>query len=339
MSIHPQIEKLYEQGDIILEQWFDSLALSDLPNGTKKLLKKFVFFKKFDKSTSDISPQIPTNAALSKDIPYKKFFLSEVTQMHLNKYINKIKTKLYECNPDILGEKQIPLNTELILKKKSNKIIEVAYYKNPSVLRINANEFYTTIKNEDALAFLLAHELMHLTIREKYKWITPGKTEESLCDILAVICAARAGYRPAEAALWMINQNPRDWNLIEFVNQNTIPENPSPHERLFFSEAQYIGLIKLPDKKQDQLEPENEFLFKIGIHPNALIRGIYLTKINNFLIEKNYINSERTNRTKTPIDPTFMQILNCKKQRKTPVYPKKLAYNTKIKIKKQRQNS
>ena len=71
-EIHPTIKKLYETGDNVMEQWFDSLSLSDLPPDTKKLLKQLIFFKSdIEKEPVDFS-KLPTNAPLSKNSKMQK---------------------------------------------------------------------------------------------------------------------------------------------------------------------------------------------------------------------------------------------------------------------------
>lgn len=333
------IKNLFEKGDSVMEQWFDSLHFSDLPDETKTLLKQFVFFKNDIPKENINFSKLPSNAPRSKNLKYKNIYFSSYIQSYFAKYIHTLVTKLYKCNPDILGEKIIPLNTELILNPKSKKIAEVKYTKNPILLSINIKEFNTLIHNEDTLVFILAHELMHLTLREKYQWINEGKTEESLCDIMALICMTRAGYRPAQAALWSINQAPEYWYLLEYVKNNEIPINPTPAEKLFFSEAQHIGLINLPLEEQETLEPEKNFMFQLGIHPHALIRGIYLTKINNYLIEKKYIEADDNQNKTTPIDSTFLKLMHDFKKKKISVYPKKSYIQKKFKLKKQHQKT
>ena len=338
-EIHPKIKKLYDTGDNVMEQWLNSLSLPDLPSETKKLLKQLVFFKSdIEKEYVDFAT-LPTNAPLSNISKHKNVCFSSYVQAYFGKYIHSLVSKLYQYNPDILGEKQISINTELILNPKSKRIVEVKYTQRPIRLSVNAQEFNTSIQNEDTLVFVLAHELMHLTLREKYHWINEGKTEESLCDVMALVCMARAGYRPVEAALWSINQAPEYWYLAEYVNKNEIPVNPNPEEKLFFSEAQYIGLVNLSEEDKEYLEPEREFMFQLGVHPHPLIRGIYLTKINNYLIENNCISADENHEKTTPLDSVFLKLLDDAKQKKIPVYPKKSSLKIKMQQKKQHQKT
>ncbi len=348
---------------IYMNDWLDSIHMSDMPADTIPLVRQL---SRIDDFISDdltvtqrhINPffkqtpdglvlkelsELPPNISLEKTNYPKTIKQLDATQKAVAGYLNKIITRLYRANPEILGE-QPPIQFELPYRLKggakgNNTPLGVYSQYWPPIIGMHL-PIFLKYDSEDMLAGHLAHELVHLTLLRKISHIGTEPVQESLCDLMGMICAARAGYRPSEIVeFWQPENLHTSLPLMRVLVDGESPTILNNRDMENAYDMYRRGLLDLSDDELDAvdyrfMEIERDKPEQNRLYPANLTRRLYLTKLNNFLIDTGRIESDEEGKLITPVNQSIIHRLNIHRETRIPAYLKKLSPQLRTKLRK-----
>ncbi len=335
----------------LLAEWLDSLNIQGMTPDLIPLIKKLARLEQDDLQQIDIYPEhenifftyqngeavlkhlseLPSNASIEKTHQYIETKQHDVVQKYAQTYINKIITRLYQANSDILGTQpeQFCINcsyrqqTQQKKKTENNKGMFISLKRWPPYIELNLYDFGTAYHNEDVLAWEIAHELIHLTLARQFVNRTPTDKEEAVCDMLGTICIARAGYRPAETIIdWAQYLQHHSSGLTKCILYNQIDRTLPTEEMYYLYDTHKRGLIHLSEETLPNLTNYQK-MESPRTHPPVIIRMLYTNQINNYLFDIGYLKPDPIRDKITPIDSTLLKMVREKRGKRKPTYLKR----------------
>lgn len=349
----------------LIAEWLDSLNIQGMTSDLIPLVKKLARLEQDDLKHLELYPEhenkfftyqngkpilkhlseLPSNASIEKTHQYIITKQHDAVQKYAQAYINKIITRLYQANSDILGTQpeQFCINcsyhqqTKQKKKKDNSKGMFILLKRWPPYIELNLYDFGTAYYNEDVLAWEIAHELIHLTLARQFVHRTPTDKEEAVCDMLGAICIARAGYRPAETIVdWAQYLNDHLSGLTKCILYNQIDKTLPAEEMYYLYDAHKRGLIHLSEEtlpnfsSYQKMEPPKT-------HPPEIIRMLYTNQINNYLFDIGYLKPDPTREKVTPIDDTLVKMVHEKRSKRNSTFVKHSSSPLKAKLMKRYQ--
>ncbi len=343
--------------EFLLDDWLDTLVVNNMPKGWVDMVKRLARIHSSDRQVEvypeqvnrffryiDNQPVLLDNDELSSQLSVEKCrpqhpkYL-DVAQTTTHAYLNKIVTRLYDANPDILGIKPNPFYFHAQYPHKKNNGMAVFTQKWPPMIILRLYDIGTIYQTEDVLAWDLAHELIHLTLLRKLNDKVITNKEESLCDLLATVCAMRAGYSGKGIVIdWASRVKLSKTPLVECLLYNKYNKKLTeqemntltPEDSFHLYDACERGIITLPTETVERLKIYQEEEKKHD-HPYVLTRILYTNEMVNYLLNHRCVSDVRQI---TPIPSYLTDLILSKQTLKRPVLPKKISTFRLAKLKK-----
>ena len=328
MLIPPPQNNLQTQ--LLLSCWLDSIQLEGLPQEVLNQARLFMFFDKKIPTRIMDNPHnqnfiIEENDCFMLPIREPKFL--DVLSLRFQKYADSIVDKLYIHSKDILGERGAFI-FKIDSRVNEHNPAELRAHSYPYQIHISLQEL-ANYENEDEMAFVLAHELVHKTLGEAI-CVESTKQEEAMADVLGLLIMMRAGYHAMGALMCISNWEP---NMVNYLNQlltQPLADIPNPHGVIGMGELHQLGLIKkttrLPKNIMQILEHEKD------PHPVDSTRAAYLYTFGNYLKKLN-IGGHKL----TPIESNLKSLIRARVHKKPSAYKKHVSRKVISKINRRNQ--
>lgn len=343
--------------EFLIDDWLDTLVVKGFPEHWTDTVKKLArihssdrkievypeqvnrFFQLIDNQAvllgnDELSDQLSIEKCKER---HAKYLDGAQTATHI--YLNKIVTRLYEANPDILGKKPNPFYFHAQYPNKKTDGMAIYTSQWPPMIILRLYDIGTLYQTEDVLAWDLAHELIHLTLLRQLSDKVATNKEESVCDLLATVCAMRAGYSGKGVVVdWAQRVKLKSSVLTECLLYNKYNKTLTAQEiaSLTSEDAFHLydacerGIITLPSDVIEQLKVYQNEEVK-HVHPHVLTRILYTNEMVNYLLKQQCVPDIRYI---TPIPAYLIDLIASKQRLRRPIIPKKVSPYLMNKIKK-----